>query len=37
MPICLPPKVSNSLRLRYLPHPRRRLAALRHINMKNRS
>lgn len=37
MPICLPPKVSNSLRQCYPPHPRRRLAALGRINMKNRS
>lgn len=37
MPIFLPPKVSDSLRLRSPPHPRRHLAALRRINMKNRS
>lgn len=37
MLIFLSPKVSDSLRLRYPPHPRRRLAALRRINMKNRS
>ena len=37
MLIFLSPKVSDSLRQCYPPHPRRRLAALGRINMKNRS